>query len=81
MLAFADALLGIDEEALDAARTALQAAVGDEGLADAAGVAVTFNGIDRIADATGIPLEDAKVKLSRNLRAELSIDTYAAERV
>jgi hypothetical protein len=81
IIAFADALLGTDDAALDAARVALRAVVGDEGLVDAAGVAASFNGIDRIADATGIPLEDAKQQLSQDLRTELNIDAYAAARV
>ena len=81
LLAFADALLGGDTAALDAARAALRAAVGDEGLVDAAGVAATFNAIDRIADATGIPLEEAKAAVSQDFREALNIDGYADGRV
>ena len=77
LLAFADALLGSDDAALTRARENLRQAVGDEGLVDAAGVAATFNAIDRIADATGIPLEEAKAKISADFRAELGIDAYA----
>ncbi len=81
LLAFADALLGGDDAALDRARASLRQAVGDAGLVDAAGVAATFNAIDRIADATGIPLEEQKAAISANFRAALAIDSYADGRV
>ena len=80
LFAFADALLGNDLAKLDDARAALRATVGDEGLVDAAGVAATFNAIDRIADATGIPLEEAKAEVSADFREALSIDSYAEGR-
>ena len=81
LLRFADALLGSDDAALTSARAALHQAVGDEGLVDAAGVAATFNAIDRIADATGIPLEDAKLAPTAEFRKTLAIDSYAEGRV
>jgi len=80
LLAFADALLGDDEPALSKARGELRQAVGDEGLVDTAGVAATFNAIDRIADATAIPLEDAKTEISTDFRTKLALDTYAEGR-
>jgi hypothetical protein len=36
-----------------------------------------FNGIVRIADAMGIPLEPAKAELSAEWRGPLGIDRYA----
>jgi alkylhydroperoxidase family enzyme len=80
LIAFADALLGSDAAALDKARAVLRAVVGDAGLVDAVGVAATFNAIDRIADATGIPLEEAKAAVSAGFRTDLGIDSYAAGR-
>ena len=77
LIAFADALLGDDDAVLNRAREGLRRAVGDKGLVDAAGVAATFNAIDRIADATGIPLEDKKAEISAGFRADLAIDSYA----
>jgi hypothetical protein len=81
LLAFADTLLGSDSAALDRARGSLRQAVGDEGLVDAAAVAATFNAIDRIADATGIPLEEAKAAATADFREALAIDSYAEGRV
>ena len=52
------------------------AALGAEGLVDAAGVIATFNAIVRVADASGIPLEEAKREASVEIRTELGIDTY-----
>jgi hypothetical protein len=45
-------------------------------MADAAAVIAGFNGITRIADATGIPLEEIKAAQTRDFRAELAIDAY-----
>ena len=64
LVAFADAVLGEDEGALTRAREALAAALGPPGLADAAAVVGLFNAIDRVADATGIPLEPEKAAAS-----------------
>ena len=63
-----------------AAIAGLRAAVGDAGWVDAAGVAATFNAIDRVADATGIPLEPGKAKVSADFRCALGIDAYAEGR-
>ena len=63
LLAFADALVGEDDAALERERDALCAALGAEGLVDAAAVASNFERMVRIADATGIPL-DAPVALA-----------------
>jgi len=52
--------------------------VGGAALVDAAAVIGGFNGIVRIADAMGIPLEDAKAADSAEWRASLGIDRYAA---
>jgi len=59
---------------------ALRRAVGDAGWVDAAAVAATFNAIDRVADATGIPLEPAKAARSADFRGALGIDAWAASR-
>jgi len=63
-----------------AAIAALRRAVGDAGWVDAAAVAATFNAIDRVADATGIPLEPAKAARSADFRGALGIDAWAVSR-
>lgn len=77
LVAFAEAVHGDDEAALTAARTNLVAAMGEAALVDASGIVATFNAIDRIADSTGIPLEDDKAESTAELRAELGIDGFA----
>ena len=77
LIEFAEAVLGEDDAMLDRARTALYAALGPAGLADAAGVVGLFNAIDRVADATGIPLEPDKAAASADFRAALGLDRFA----
>ncbi len=77
LIAFADAVLGDKERALADARAALATALGRAGLADAAGIVGLFNAIDRVADATGIPLEAEKLAASADFRAMLALDRFA----
>jgi len=77
LLAFADAALAFDPASMAAPRAAAWAAVGEAALVDAAAVMGGFNGIVRIAEAMGIPLEDAKAADSTEWRASLGIDEYA----
>ena len=77
LIEFAEAVLGENDAVLDQARTALYAALGPAGLADAAGVVGLFNAIDRVADATGIPLEPDKAEASADFRAALGLDSFA----
>jgi hypothetical protein len=80
LVAFAEAVLGRDDRALAAARQALVAALGDAALVDAAAVAGLFNAIDRVADATGIPLEPEKAAATADMRAALGIGKYVEAR-
>jgi alcohol dehydrogenase class IV len=77
LIAFAEAVLGEDDAALAQARAVLAAALGPAALADAAGVVGLFNAIDRVADATGIPLEAEKAQASADFRAALALDRFA----
>jgi hypothetical protein len=82
LVAFAEAVIGEDDGALARARVALMTALGPLGLVDAAGVVGLFNAIDRVADATGIPLEPEKAAASADFRAALDLDRLAiADRI
>jgi hypothetical protein len=81
LLAFADSALRGDSVALDAARAALIPLVGEPGMEDAAAVIGGFDGITRIADATGIPLEPAKAESAADFITALSIDRFQAEKI
>jgi hypothetical protein len=78
LVAFADALVGEDEEALERARTALLEALGPAGFVDAAAVASNFERMVRVADATGIPLDAPVRVLAADLRDDLSLDALGS---
>lgn len=80
LIAFADAFYAVEPSALELARQNLHAAVGDAALVDAAGIVGVYDAVVRIADATGTPLEDYKVEISEDLRAELGINDFPAAR-
>jgi hypothetical protein len=70
-------VLGPEDGALAQARHALAMALGTAGLVDAAGVVGLFSAIDRVADATGIPLEPEKAEASADFRLALNLDQFA----
>ncbi len=73
---FAEAVLGDDEAGLIALRERVRDTIGDAALVDAAAVVANYSALDRVADATGIPLEAAKEAGTADLRAELGIDRF-----
>ncbi len=72
--AFVEAILGRDPAAIAAARAAVVEATGEAAMVDAAATIAAFNAYPRAADATGIPLEDAKREATAGLRHELGLD-------
>ena len=80
LVSFAEAVLGNDDERLAAIRSEIRASLGDAALVDAAAIAATFNAIDRVADSTGIPIEDAKAAATADFRAALGINAFAENR-
>jgi hypothetical protein len=48
--------------------------MGERAMTDAAATIAAFNAYPRIADATGIPLEDAKAAGTADLRMELGLN-------
>ena len=73
---FADAAVACDGAALSTSRARLVEAIGEAAMIDAAAVIGGFNGISRIADATGIPLEAPKAEQTAGLRTDLGIDRF-----
>ena len=57
-----------------AVRADLRGAIGEAALVDTCATVASFNAVVKLADGTGIPLEDAKEELTRDLRADLDID-------
>lgn len=78
LVAFCDALVGGGEAELAQARAELLAALGPEGLVDAAAVASNFERMVRIADGCGIPLDGPLEALSGDLRDELHLARFAS---
>lgn len=76
LLAFTNAAhTGVPD--LDSARQALRDSVGDDGVAEAAATIAVFNGLVRVADGTGIRLDDGLNAFSSNDRAALGINAFA----
>lgn len=65
-----------DPACLAAGRAALVGELGQAAMIDAAAVIAGFDGITRIADATGIPLEPPKAEALADLRAALRLDRF-----
>ena len=80
LIEFAEAVLGDDDARLGRARDGFAAAMGPAAMIDGAAVVAIFESAVRIADATGIPLEDYKASASVALRATLGIDAYPGGR-
>ena len=78
LTAFAEAAMGDDVGAIRDTRDALADALGTPATVDAAAVIANFQRMVRIADATGIPLDEPVLMMSQGIRAELGINDYAA---
>jgi predicted ABC-class ATPase len=78
LIRFTDAVWARDEVSLAGLRDEIAATMGDAALTDAAAVAALFNAIDRVADSTGIPLEDWKAEDTADFRAAIGVDGFHA---
>jgi hypothetical protein len=80
LVAFAEAVLGDDDRRLQEVQAAIRGRMGDAAFVDAAAIVATFNAIDRVADATGIPIEDNKAASTADVRTALGINAFAEQR-
>ena len=76
LIAFADAVVADDKAALETTRRQICDVMCEAALVDAAGVAAFFDGIDRIADATGTPVDPTSEEATTEMRAALGIDKF-----
>jgi hypothetical protein len=67
-----------DEAALARERAALRGMLSPDCFVDVAGVIAAFNVVDRVADATGIPLDDMMLAVSADLREQLGLSRFAS---
>lgn len=69
-------MIGSDDATLAVPRNTLEQLLGPAALVDTAAVIALFNAIDRVADATGIPLEAEKAAATADFRSALGIGKY-----
>ena len=78
LVTFTDAAMGSDDAALDTERRALRKVLSPEAFVDTCATIGAFNVVDRIADATGIPLDDLIRARSADLRKDLGLARFAS---
>jgi DNA-binding phage protein len=76
LVAFAEAIVRDDDAALMHARHAMIEGISPEAMVDAAGVASNFERMARIADATGIQLDERMAALSQEVRDTLHLERF-----
>jgi len=77
---FVEAVCSHDDERTVTARQQIVAELGMAAMVDTVAVIAAFNGYPRIADATGIPLEDYKADVTEGIRSELGLDSLNLSR-
>jgi hypothetical protein len=80
LIAFTEAVVEDDDAALARSRQAVIGAMGAAAMVDAAGVAANFERMVRIADSTGIPLDDRMEKMTQTVREELHLERFAGSK-
>ena len=65
-----------DWQALPAVLAEASLAMGQQQAVDALVVASAFNGITRVADATGIPLDENTADTTTRMRTQVGLDTF-----
>lgn len=76
LLSFAEAVVSGDPARIAGASHRLADALGDAAVVDAAAVIAAFSMNDRIADATGIPLDDAGRDVRESIASNLGVRRY-----
>lgn len=79
MLMIAEAVVSSEPDAITAMRQQASAEIGEQQMLDAIGIASGFNGITKIANATGLPLDQRTRHITAELRHVTGIDDYAEE--
>ena len=74
LVAFVETVIGGGDVAR--VRRVVRVAIGDAGLVDACATLASFNAVVKIADGTGIPIEDWKAERTADLRQALDIERF-----
>jgi hypothetical protein len=80
LMKFAEAVACRDESVLASARSTLLQEAGAQVLVDAAAVAANFQRMVRIADSTGIPLDERSAALADSTIKELDLTRFDSAR-
>ena len=76
LIAVVQAVFDDEIKNLDKAGREVRSEMGESAFVDACAIIASFSAVVKIADGTGIPLEDYKEKASRDIRKSLSIDKF-----
>ena len=74
LIEYGEAMLRGDAQRRMRAREAIHRELGAHALVDAAAIVASFNAVVKIADGSGIPLEEFKQKATADLREELGLE-------
>ena len=77
LMELAAAVYAQDADVLADIRTRGVKLLGERGLADAMGIASGFNGITKVANGTGLPLDKSTADITGEMRTETGIDEYS----
>lgn len=78
LTAFAEAVVSGDDASIISAREAVTNALGEEAMVDAAAVIANFQRMVRIADSTGIPLDEPVLMMTQGIREDLGLNEFSA---
>ncbi len=78
LLAFTDAVMRGSDDDVARERAALREVLGDAEFVDAVATIGAFNVVDRIADSTGIPLDEQLNAVSEAVRDELDLARFGS---
>ena len=79
LLGFVESVVaGGDKRQIESSRSAVVRELGEAAMVDAAAVLANFQRMVRIADSTGIPLDEPVVMMTQGIREDLQINQFSA---
>lgn len=76
LIEFGEAMLSGDAKRQALARITVYRILGPAALVDTAAIVASFNAVVKIADGTGIPLEDDKAAATQEMRKQLGLERF-----
>lgn len=76
LIELVEAVLQGNADEVTVARKRVRDALGGAALVDACATIASFNAVVKIADGSGIPLEEAKAERTKEIRQSLGIDNF-----